>query len=132
MAKKKKVKTKAKRLATFGLGSIVLIVVISITLFNVLSDIAKKYNEKKELEEKLVALKEKEVELENDVNKLKDPEYLARYAREKYFYSKDGEYVIRIPEDDETEWKKAKIGAKIKVSSLQRWNNSPFFVSKCL
>ena len=101
LAKKKKVKTKAKRLATFGLGSIVLIVVISITLFNVLSDIAKKYNEKKELEEKLVALKEKEVELENDVNKLKDPEYLARYAREKYFYSKDGEYVIRIPEDDE-------------------------------
>ena len=44
MAKKKKVKTKAKRLATCGLGSIVLIVVISVTLFNVLSDIAKKYN----------------------------------------------------------------------------------------
>lgn len=97
MAKKKKVKRKAKRLVTFGLVSVVLIVIIGVTLFNVLSDIVNKYQEKKELEDKLVALQEKEVELENDVNKLKDPEYLARYAREKYFYSKDGEYVLRIP-----------------------------------
>ncbi len=103
MAKKKKVKRKAKRLVTFGLVSVVLIVIIGVTLFNVLSDIVNKYQEKKELEDKLVALQEKEVELENDVNKLKDPEYLARYAREKYFYSKDGEYILRIPDDEEGE-----------------------------
>ena len=103
MAKKKKVKRKAKRLVTFGLVSVILIVIIGVTLFNVLSDIVNKYQEKKELEDKLVALQEKEVELENDVNKLKDPEYLARYAREKYFYSKDGEYILRIPDDEEGE-----------------------------
>ena len=34
----------------------------------------------------------------NTVTKLQDPDYVARYAREKYLYSKDGEIIIRIPE----------------------------------
>ena len=29
---------------------------------------------------------------------MQDPEYIARYLREKYLYSKDGEDIIRIPE----------------------------------
>ncbi len=43
-------------------------------------------------------LLEDEVALESEVNKLMDEEYLARHAREKFFYSKDGELIIRIPE----------------------------------
>ena len=34
-----------------------------------------------------------------DVDKLQDPDYIARYAREKYLYSKDGEFIIKIPEE---------------------------------
>ena len=101
LAKKKKVKKKARRMCTFGLVSFILICLISVTFFSVTSQIIEKYQEKSKLENKLVALSEKEKELENDVNKLKDPEYLARYAREKYFYSKDGEFIIRIPDEDE-------------------------------
>jgi len=97
---KRKVKKKARRIVTFGLISIALIVFIVITLGRVFFDIVDKYKEKKELENQLIALQEKEKELENDVNKLEDPEYLARYAREKYFYSKDGELILRIPEDE--------------------------------
>lgn len=97
---KRKVKKKARRIATFGLISIALIVFIVITLGRVFFDIVDKYKEKRELENQLIALQEKEKELENDVNKLEDPEYLARYAREKYFYSKDGELILRIPEDE--------------------------------
>ena len=100
MAKKRKVKKKARRIATFGFISIVLILFIVATLGKIFIDIVDKYNEKKELENKLVVLKEKKKELENDVSKLEDPEYLARYAREKYFYSKDGELILRIPEED--------------------------------
>lgn len=100
MAKKKKVKKKARRMVTFGVASFLLIIIISITLFSVFTEILDKYREKHELENELIALKEKEKELENDVKKLEDPEYLARYAREKYFYSKDGELIIRIPEDE--------------------------------
>ena len=36
-----------------------------------------------------------------DVEKLEDPDYIARYAREKYMYSKDGEIILRLPEEDE-------------------------------
>lgn len=87
-------------MVTFGVSSFLLIIIISITLFSVFTEILDKYKEKNELENQLIALEEKEKELENDVKKLEDPEYLARYAREKYFYSKDGELIIRIPEDE--------------------------------
>ena len=57
-----------------------------------------KTKEKKEFQEELSLLKEKEDELKGQVNKLQDPDYIARYAREKYLYSKDGEIIIRIPD----------------------------------
>lgn len=37
--------------------------------------------------------------LSSEVNKLQDPNYVAKFAREKYMYSKDGEIIIRITED---------------------------------
>lgn len=101
MAKKKKVKKKAKRLVTFGMISVLLITLVVVTLLSVFVEIVDKYQEKNELENKLALLEFEEKELQNNVNKLEDPEYLARYAREKYFYSKDGELIIRIPEEDE-------------------------------
>ncbi len=45
-------------------------------------------------------MKDEEDKLNSDIKKLKDPEYVARYAREKYMYSKDGELIIRLPDDD--------------------------------
>jgi cell division protein DivIC len=57
-----------------------------------------KSKEKKEFKEELAILQEKEEELKGQVNKLQDPDYIARYAREKYLYSKDGEIIIRIPD----------------------------------
>ncbi|MBQ8472510.1 MAG: septum formation initiator family protein [Bacilli bacterium] len=101
MAKKKKVKKKAKRIMTFGLFSVLLITLVIFTLLSVFVEIVDKYQEKQELENRLVNLEQKQKQLETDVKKLEDPEYLARYAREKYFYSKDGELIIRIPEDEE-------------------------------
>lgn len=54
-----------------------------------------------ELKEKLVSLQAEEQELKIEIQKLKDPDYLARYARENYLYSKDGEYIIKIEAPDE-------------------------------
>ena len=51
------------------------------------------------MEKELTALKEKEEELSVDANKLQNPDYIARYAREKYLYSKDGEIILQIPEE---------------------------------
>ncbi len=60
-------------------------------------EIFNKYEEKDVLNEELNTLKEKEQELSTDVLKLQDPEYVARYLREKYYYSKSGEYIIKLP-----------------------------------
>lgn len=98
MAKKKKKNQKLKRRMLFlGLGSIV---VITITVFSIGKywvEIYQKYKEKQELAQKLYTLKEEEDALKVDVERLQDPEYVARYAREKYYYSKDGEFILRIP-----------------------------------
>ena len=39
--------------------------------------------------------------MQTDVIKLQDPEYVAKYAREKYLYSKDGELIIKIIDENE-------------------------------
>ena len=43
-------------------------------------------------------LKEEE-SLTSEVTKLHDPDYVARYAREKYMYSLPGEFIIKLPEE---------------------------------
>lgn len=72
-----------------------------ILIHNVGSSILQIYKtnqEKRNFQKQLVKLKEKEDELKGTVTKLQDPDYIARYAREKYLYSKDGEIIIRIPD----------------------------------
>ncbi len=61
-------------------------------------EIIDKYKEKDQLNEKLDNLKEEEQELSTDVLKLQDPEYIARYLREKFYYSKNNEYIIKLPD----------------------------------
>lgn len=97
VAKTKKSKKKIKRMLILGLGSIVIIFVTTYTIGKYWVEIYGKYQEKKELKKKLISLKEKEEELKVDASKLQDPDYIARYAREKYSYSKDGEIILRIP-----------------------------------
>ncbi len=74
--------------------------VIAISLgYNLFSNVVKIREMKKEkitLNNKILELeKEKEV-LETDIMKLEDPDYIAKYVREKYFYSKDGELILRM------------------------------------
>ena len=45
-------------------------------------------DQKEALKDKLSNLKEEEEILNSDIKKLEDPDYVARYAREKYLYSK--------------------------------------------
>lgn len=99
MAKRKK-KKKLGPVLLIGV-SFVIITFTTFTIFKYWTEIYSKYQEKDVLEKKLSSLKDKEEELEADVNKLQDSDYVARYAREKYYYSKDGEFILKIPEDDE-------------------------------
>ena len=83
----------------FALSSIVIIIAVTFSIGRYWVEIFEKYQEKQELEKELTALKEKEEELQVDAKKLQNPDYVARYAREKYLYSKDGEYILQIPEE---------------------------------
>ncbi len=98
MAKRKKVNKKRKRTLLLGLLSIFVIFGVTFSIGKYWIEIFDKYQEKKELDEKLTSLKEKEEELQVDAKKLQNPDYVARYAREKYSYSKDGEYILQIPD----------------------------------
>ena len=98
MGKKKKRKTCKSKIRIF----VSLIVFGSVTAalgYNCLNNIIKiqnMNNEKKELENQLVSLQEEKEILETDILKLEDPDYIAKYVREKYFYSKDGEIILRL------------------------------------
>ena len=96
--KHSKVKTR-RRLFILGFSSIMIIIVMTFTIGKYWIEIFDKYQEKKILENELTQLKEKEEELKVDANKLQNPDYIARYAREKYLYSKEGEYILQIPEE---------------------------------
>lgn len=54
------------------------------------------YKEKNELQKQYNELLDEENTLSGDIKKLQDPNYIARFAREKYLYSKNGEIIIRI------------------------------------
>lgn len=94
-------KKNAKRMLVFGLFSFTIITFVLVTLSNIVGQILDKYKEAHELEEKMLVLEKNEKELNNEILKLQDSDYLARYAREKYFYSKEGELIIRLPSNNE-------------------------------
>ena len=102
MKQEKSVKLKPKknafRIAIWGSFCIALIITFCIPLLRIGMDIYQKYQEYAELEKKLTDLKKEESVLTMDVKKMQDPEYIARHLRENFLYSRDGEFVIRIPE----------------------------------
>lgn len=100
VAKKKKIMPKY-RLVLFLPACLLVIITIFATIGSYWVQISQKYQEKNRLEDEILSLKEEEEILKVDVERLQDPDYVARYAREKYMYSKDGEIILRFSEEDE-------------------------------
>ena len=97
----KKVNKRAKR-RLFCLFTIfvLLITYVSYSTVTYWDEILSNKKEEKILKEKYANLLEDKEILEDDVVKLQDPEYVAKYAREKYLYSKDGELIIKIIDEN--------------------------------
>ena len=98
---KKRVSKSVKRRLTF-LGPILLGIVIFciFTIFSYAYQIHQLKLEEQKLENELKNLQTEERELSSEIVKLKDPEYIARYLREKFLYSKEDEYIIKIPQGE--------------------------------
>lgn len=100
MKRSRTAKVKKTRLLVFGTLSLIIIgyfaFILVFYLYNIGNNNIKMNNKKSELTE----LKRQEKMLSNEIEKLKEPSYIAKYAREHYAYSKDGEIIIKIKEKD--------------------------------
>ena len=132
MARKKSMKKKAKRrLMFFGTLNCFMIAYFIFSTKHAIIKIVNLNNEKKALNTELKSLKKDETDLAVEIEKLKDPDYLARYARENYLYSKDGEYIIKLDDqekeketEEKVDWKDYKyvfIGGGVFVIILVIW-----------
>lgn len=66
------------------------------TTVSLVTKIINNNSTKEKYEKKYNELLKKETVLQGEIIKLEDPDYLARYAREKHLYSKEGEIIFRI------------------------------------
>ena len=79
-------------------GFIISTVLFVSTFFSYTTQIYKTKQEIAEIKEIYNEKLEDEEELKSEISKLQDPEYMARYAREKYLYSWKDEIIIKIEE----------------------------------
>lgn len=102
----KKVSKKAKkRLIIFGIPCFLIILYF---IFQLLFYVYKIYDLKRvqhKLDKEYTTLKVEEKDLRTEIDKLNDPDYIARYVREHYSYSKNGEYILKINEKNKLEEK---------------------------
>lgn len=94
MAKRTK---KDKRRVLLGLLVIsIMLSYLSVFVYNYWNQILTNEKEKIRLTEEYEALLKDEDELNSEITKMQDPEYIAKYAREKYGYSKNDEVIIKV------------------------------------
>lgn len=63
---------------------------------------AEKQEQYEQLEEQLVSLKNEEADLEEEIDLLNDVDYVLEIARTNYFFSKEGELIFKIIDEDPT------------------------------
>jgi len=99
MAKKVSRKSK-RRLMTFGIISIFAIGYFCFTLIGYIYNYSKLKQEEAQLQNELLTLQDEKSALKLEIEKLKDPNYVIKYAKDKFLYSEENEYVIKINKTD--------------------------------
>lgn len=61
---------------------------------------AEKKEQYEEMEDTLTSLKKQEESLSEEINLLNDDEYVLEIARTNYFFSKKGELIFKIPDEE--------------------------------
>ena len=100
--KKRKVKKSVVKFI-LRIVSIVIIFYFFITTISYGIKIKTLSSMERNLNNNLLELKENEEKLKTDILKLNDKEYIARYAREHYLYTRDGEFALKFDEDNNEE-----------------------------
>ena len=124
--KKKRQMTTRGRLIILGPICVFLMLWFVYTMFSYTTSLYKLQQQKKQLEAEYLNLQEVADDLKTEITKLQDPEYLAKYAREHYSYSKEGELIIKIHEqqqeiavqEDSVEWNQKMVRISLAVIGL--------------
>lgn len=61
---------------------------------------AEKKEQYEQLEKDLASLKDQESNMKEEIDLLKDEDYVLEIARTNYFFSKKGELIFKVPEED--------------------------------
>lgn len=91
-------KKEKRRLISLFLLNIIIILIIVFNISKIWFQIIEKKREYSYLNNEIKLLNTEELNLKAELIKLQDPDYIARYAREKFLYSRSGEIIIKIPE----------------------------------
>ena len=103
MAKRKISKSSKRRLIILVP---IVVFLVGYAAFTLVTTVLEMYNLNKEetnLKTNLNDLKGEAEDLKTEIDKLQDKDYIARYARENYLYTKDGEYVIKVDDEKKKE-----------------------------
>ncbi len=103
MAKRRRPMTAEAKRRLVVLGPICILFIISffVSLISYTANLHQLRKEKEQLDAQYTSLQEEAEQLRIEISKLQDPEELAKFARENYLYSKDGELIIKINENQE-------------------------------
>ncbi len=88
-------KKEKKRLVFISFTIIGIIVLLVVTVYSDWKTIMINNSKINTLTEKYQGLLDEEKSLQSEVTKLKDPAYVARYAKEKFLYTSENEVILR-------------------------------------
>ncbi|MBM7555138.1 FtsB family cell division protein [Thalassobacillus pellis] len=89
-----------RRLALFALLTLVIAGSMITYHFQQRALYEEKLNQLQDLQEQKIALENKEKNLKEEIELLNNEEYVLQIARTNYFFSKEGEIIFKLPEED--------------------------------
>ncbi|MBC1376039.1 FtsB family cell division protein [Listeria farberi] len=89
-----------RRLAFMAIIFAVVGGLLTITYTKQVLALKEKKEKQVQVDKKMVAMKDEEEALNDQIKKLHDDEYIAKLARSEYYLSKNGEIIFNIPEEN--------------------------------
>lgn len=96
----RKKKRLIRRLALFALLVMVVAGSLGVYHFKQQALYAQKHDKFEQLQEEMDTLKKEEKDLNQEIELLNNEEYVLQIARTNYFFSKEGEIIFKIPNED--------------------------------
>ncbi|MBC1516193.1 FtsB family cell division protein [Listeria immobilis] len=89
-----------RRLAFMAIIFAVVGGLLTVTYTQQVLSLKDKKEQQVKVDKKMVAMKDEEQELNDQIKKLHNDEYIAKLARSEYYLSKNGEIIFNIPEEN--------------------------------